>query len=107
MPLNNEITFWHYNHDIVDYKNGTSVMMLYNVHDIVWHCAMSASWVEININNIQTENDYSPYCFWDVKADVKFVKPTEVEKGKPQCDLCFQFFPTFSALCTHQGLLIK
>jgi hypothetical protein len=53
---------------------------------------------EINNNNIQ---DFGPYTFSEL--DGSEFKLPKIEKGTPQCELCFRKFQKFSQLYSHQG----
>jgi len=65
---------------------------------------MDIEFVTVNSNEINNNNivEKSPYIVTDM--DDKAVDiPLVVEKGVPQCDLCFKKFETFSKLYKHKG----
>lgn len=53
---------------------------------------------DINNNNIQ---DFTPYTLTELDG-TDFLLP-KIEKGTPQCELCFRKFPKFTQLYIHQG----
>lgn len=55
---------------------------------------------EINNNNIEK---FSPYKVTETDG-TEFKIPTSVEKGVPQCDICFRKFAGWAALYAHKGV---
>ena len=53
---------------------------------------------EINNNNIQI---FTPYTLTELDGS-EFKLPT-IEKGVPQCELCFRKFKSYTELFAHQG----
>eukprot|EP00005_Dracoamoeba_jomungandri_P009686 CAMPEP_0174269118 /NCGR_PEP_ID=MMETSP0439-20130205/39947_1 /TAXON_ID=0 /ORGANISM="Stereomyxa ramosa, Strain Chinc5" /LENGTH=401 /DNA_ID=CAMNT_0015357715 /DNA_START=44 /DNA_END=1246 /DNA_ORIENTATION=- len=55
---------------------------------------------QINTNNVVRKASYE---FTRSDTGEKYERIKEAEKGKPQCDLCYQKFETFSKMFTHQA----
>ncbi|ELR22343.1 HMG (high mobility group) box domain containing protein [Acanthamoeba castellanii str. Neff] len=57
---------------------------------------------EINNNNVQTAST-SPYRYTDLSTNLPLERPSAVQPGVAQCDMCFQRFGTFSLLYKHRA----